>query len=251
MTTKFGVDFLKAVAGYMSQNGSHDSIIKCFRITGGGNGRCIGEFTVTKDHLNTHGGLHGGFIATLVDNVTTYALMSKESHPGVSANLHVNYFQSVKEGDEIILDANTLKAGKTLAYVDCVLTRKFDGTVIAQGGQSKFVKITGGGDGKCTAEFTVAVEHLNRAGGLHGGFTATLVDMVTTYALMSKPCHPGVSVNINVNYLKPAREGDDVIIDASLLRAGKKLAFLECELRHKKDNSLIAKGGHTKFVDFQ
>uniref|UniRef100_A0A1A9WTM0 Thioesterase domain-containing protein n=1 Tax=Glossina brevipalpis TaxID=37001 RepID=A0A1A9WTM0_9MUSC len=113
------------------------------------------------------------------------------------------------------------------------------------------VRITGGGDGKCTAEFTVAVEHLNRVGGLHGGFTATLVDMITTYALMSKPCHPGVSVNMNVSYMKAAREGDDVIIDANLLRAGKKMAFLECELRHKKDNSLIAKGSHTKFVDFQ
>uniref|UniRef100_A0A1I8PIX2 Thioesterase domain-containing protein n=1 Tax=Stomoxys calcitrans TaxID=35570 RepID=A0A1I8PIX2_STOCA len=113
------------------------------------------------------------------------------------------------------------------------------------------VKITSGGEGKCTAEFIVSTEHLNRLGGLHGGFTATLVDMVTTYALMSKPCHPGVSVNINVNYLKAAKAGDEVLIDASLLRAGKKLAFLECELRQKKDNSIIAKGSHTKFVDFQ
>lgn len=113
------------------------------------------------------------------------------------------------------------------------------------------VKITSGGEGKCTAEFTVSSEHLNRLGGLHGGFTATLVDMVTTYALMSKPCHPGVSVSISVDYLKAAKEGDDVLIDANLLKAGKKLAFLECILKHKKDNSIIAKGSHTKYVDFQ
>ncbi|KAI8116976.1 hypothetical protein FF38_12925 [Lucilia cuprina] len=113
------------------------------------------------------------------------------------------------------------------------------------------VKITSGGDGKCSAEFTVSREHLNRMGGLHGGFTATLVDMVTTYALMSKPCHPGVSVSISVDYLKAAKEGDDVLIDANLLKAGKKLAFLECILKHKKDNSIIAKGSHTKYVDFK
>lgn len=113
------------------------------------------------------------------------------------------------------------------------------------------MQITGGGEGKCTAEFTVGPEHLNRVGGLHGGFTATLVDMITTYALMSKPCHPGVSVHISVNYLKAAKEGDDVLIDANILRAGKKLAFLQCDLRHKTDNSLIATGSHTKFVDFK
>ncbi|XP_030372135.1 acyl-coenzyme A thioesterase 13-like [Scaptodrosophila lebanonensis] len=113
------------------------------------------------------------------------------------------------------------------------------------------VKITGGGDGVCTAEFKVAPEHLNMGGGLHGGYTATLVDMVTTYALMSKPCHPGVSVDLSVSYLKGAREGDEVLIEAKTVRAGKKLAFIDCVLRHKKDNSVIAKGHQTKFVDFQ
>ncbi|XP_037940300.1 acyl-coenzyme A thioesterase 13 [Teleopsis dalmanni] len=112
------------------------------------------------------------------------------------------------------------------------------------------VKITDGGDGRCTAEFTVSEEHLNRGGGLHGGFTATLIDMITTYALMSKPCHAGVSVDINVSYMKAAKKGDEVIIDANTIKAGKKLAFIECELRHKKDGSVIAKGSQTKFVDF-
>jgi len=112
------------------------------------------------------------------------------------------------------------------------------------------VKIIGGGDGKCTAEFQVATEHLNRVGGLHGGYTATLIDMVTTYALMSKPCHPGVSVDIHVAYLKPAKEGDYVIIEANTVKTGRQLALIDCELRHKKDNSVIAKGTQTKYVNF-
>uniref|UniRef100_A0A0K8TRV6 Thioesterase domain-containing protein n=1 Tax=Tabanus bromius TaxID=304241 RepID=A0A0K8TRV6_TABBR len=112
----------------------------------------------------------------------------------------------------------------------------------------KDVKIISGGDGQCIAEFTVAEEHLNQAGGLHGGFTATLVDNVTTYALMTKDCPPGVSVDLHVSYLKGAREGDEVVIDAKTVKAGRTLAFIECEMRHKKDNSVIAKGGQTKFV---
>lgn len=31
-----------------------------------------------------------------------------------------------------------------------------------------------GGDGKCTAEFKVLPEHLNKMGGLHGGFSSTI-----------------------------------------------------------------------------
>ena len=65
---------------------------------------------------------------------------------------------------------------------------------------------------------------------------------------MSKDLHPGVSVKISVEYLKAAMEGDEVIIDAKTIRAGKTLAFLECQLRHKKDNSIIAKGGQVKYV---
>lgn len=59
---------------------------------------------------------------------------------------------------------------------------------------------------------------------------------------------PGVSVDIHVTYLKAAREGDVVVIEADTIRAGKNLAFLECNLKHKKDGSLIAKGAHTKYV---
>lgn len=112
--------------------------------------------------------------------------------------------------------------------------------------------MTDGGEGRCRAEFKVAPEHLNEGGGLHGGFTATLVDIVTTLALMSKDnAHPGVSVDIHVTYLKTAKEGDDVIVDANTVRAGNNLAFLDCVVRHKKDDSVIAKGSHTKFVGFK
>ncbi|ALC43348.1 CG16986 [Drosophila busckii] len=112
------------------------------------------------------------------------------------------------------------------------------------------VAITGGGDGVCTAEFTVSKELLNKGGTLHGGYTATLVDMVTTYALMSKPCHPGVSSSINVSYLAAAREGDVIEIAAKLQHGGRKMAYIDCVLKHKASGKMIAKGGQTKYVDF-
>ncbi|BFF99635.1 acyl-coenzyme A thioesterase 13 [Drosophila madeirensis] len=115
----------------------------------------------------------------------------------------------------------------------------------------KKVTILGGGDGTCQAELKVDADHVNPYNGLHGGYIVTLVDMITTYALMSKPCHPGVSVDINVNYLNGARLGDEVVIEANISKIGKYLAFIECTLRHKKDDTVIAKGTHMKYVQIK
>ena len=112
-----------------------------FRVTGGGDGQCIGEFTVAKEHLNGAGSLHGGYIATIIDHVTSYALISANSHPGVSIDLRVSYLKNAVEGEDVIVEANTLKAGKSLAFTDCVLKKKKDGSIIAKGGQTKFVDI--------------------------------------------------------------------------------------------------------------
>lgn len=58
----------------------------------------------------------------------------------------------------------------------------------------------------------------------------------------------GVSVDMHVSFLKGAKEDDELIIEANTIRCGRTLAFLECEIKHKKDNSVVARGSHTKFV---
>jgi Uncharacterized protein, possibly involved in aromatic compounds catabolism len=62
------------------------------------------------------------------------------------------------------------------------------------------VKIISGGNGRCTAELTVEPEHENRMGTLHGGLTATLVDTLSTVALVThKVGVPGVTVDLHVS----------------------------------------------------
>lgn len=112
------------------------------------------------------------------------------------------------------------------------------------------VKILDGGDGTCTAELKVDEDHVNFYNFLHGGYIVTLANSITTYALMSKPCHPGVSVDLSVNFLNGAKLGDDVIVEASLSKVGKYLAFIDCTVRHKKDDLVIAKATHLKYVRF-
>lgn len=41
--------------------------------------------------------------------------------------------------------------------------------------------------------------HLNKAGGMHGGFTATLIDNISTAAIVTTGSDPGVSVDMNIS----------------------------------------------------
>lgn len=57
-----------------------------------------------------------------------------------------------------------------------------------------------GGGGRCRAELVVAPEHQNKMGTLHGGLTATLVDTVSTVALVSSSAGVGgVTVDLHVS----------------------------------------------------
>lgn len=65
---------------------------------------------------------------------------------------------------------------------------------------SKKLQIVSAGNGNCKAELVVSQEHLNIYGLMHGGFTSTLIDAVSTYALITheKNSKPGVSLNLNI-----------------------------------------------------
>ena len=50
--------------------------------------------------------------------------------------------------------------------------------------------------------------------------------------------------------MKGAKTGDDIVIDANTLKAGKTLAFLTVDIKNTKGD-LLAQGRHTKFVGGQ
>lgn len=94
-------------------------------------------------------------------------------------------------------------------------------------------------------------EHTNRGGSLHGGFTATLVDQMSTLALLThadENLAAGVSVELNVSFLAAANVGDLILIEASTLRKGRNLAYLNVDIMKKDGRKLIAKATHVKFI---
>nr|XP_023012542.1 acyl-coenzyme A thioesterase 13-like [Leptinotarsa decemlineata] len=115
-----------------------------------------------------------------------------------------------------------------------------------------FLKILNLSDGKCSAELKVEEEHLSPWDTLHGGMSALLLDNISTWALQTHKnaddVKAAVSVEINMTFIKAAKEGEEIQIDANTLRAGKSLAFLEMFIRNKSTGELLVKGGQTKYL---
>jgi acyl-coenzyme A thioesterase 13 len=109
---------------------------------------------------------------------------------------------------------------------------------------------------------------LNSYGTLHGAAITTLIDVVGTMALMaSDHTRGGVSVDMNVNFLNPAKQGETVTVtgkvialrrslvgrfDSSallqVLKTGKTLGFTQVDVTRDSDGKLVATGRHTKFM---
>ncbi|KAF5278573.1 hypothetical protein FQA39_LY00615 [Lamprigera yunnana] len=114
----------------------------------------------------------------------------------------------------------------------------------------KKLTIVKAGEGICIGEMKVEEEHTNPMKGLHGGLMATLVDCLTTYALMTNSrstCVPTVSVQLNMTYMKAAYIGDDIVIKADTVKVGNALGFTECVISNKVTGDILAKGSHTKY----
>ncbi|KAA0710524.1 Acyl-coenzyme A thioesterase 13 [Triplophysa tibetana] len=111
------------------------------------------------------------------------------------------------------------------------------------------VEIVSATPGRVVCEMKVAEEHTNKGGTLHGGLTATLVDVISTTAIMyTERGAPGVSVDMNITYMNAAKVGEDVLITAQVLKQGRTLAFATVDLTNKANGKLIAQGRHTKHL---
>ena len=111
----------------------------------------------------------------------------------------------------------------------------------------KGMNITNIGNGTVSAVMDVTLDLSNAYGTLHGGATSTIIDIVGTMALLTiDPSKPGVSVDLNVSFMAPAKVGDSIRIEAKTWRAGKKLGFCQVDIYRASDGAAVATGRHTK-----
>ncbi|KAG0636537.1 HotDog domain-containing protein, partial [Tuber brumale] len=103
--------------------------------------------------------------------------------------------------------------------------------------------------GKVDFELLIEKMHTNRLGTLHGGTIASMVDLGGSLAVASKGLFStGVSTDLNVTYLSSGGKVGHVIRgEATCDKFGKTLAYTTVLFRNK-DDQLVARGSHTKFV---
>jgi acyl-coenzyme A thioesterase 13 len=89
--------------------------------------------------------------------------------------------------------------------------------------------------------YVVRPEMTNPAQVLHGGVTAAMMDELigmTLFAFSSGTYH--ATVNLAVDYLSPARQGETVVARSRIVRQGRRLVNVECALR-REDGALVAR----------
>lgn len=99
-----------------------------------GPGEAVARMTVTDDHLNRGGVMHGGAIATMCDSAMGHAVVSNAGSDKTSATASMNmvYFASAVPGDQLTVRATVIKAGRTTVFAEADVTRDGDGRALAQ-----------------------------------------------------------------------------------------------------------------------
>ena len=90
--------------------------------------------------------------------------------------------------------------------------------------------------GEVTGEMKLEQKHLQQYGFVHGGVTATILDITMGFAAYSlMPLDKGVvTANISVDYLHPG-DGDRIIAVGSVEKPGKKMVFTSGQVYIEKN----------------
>ena len=117
-----------------------DASLKGMSLVSMKDGQASVRLEVSPEVQNMGGTLHGGAIATLVDDAGTLAIMSADtdSRPGVTTDLNVSYFSAARGGEAVLAEATALKTGKTLGFVSVDIKTE-GGKLVAQGRMTKFL----------------------------------------------------------------------------------------------------------------
>lgn len=102
--------------------------------------------------------------------------------------------------------------------------------------------------GKSECKIDVVEEHLNPGGVVHGGATYTMADTGMAFALMPmlQENELSTTVEIKMSYFKAVREGS-ITCKTDVIKKGKRIAFLESELRDDAGD-IVARASGTYYI---
>jgi uncharacterized protein (TIGR00369 family) len=96
-------------------------------------GSITAEFMVREDQCNHAQVMHGGIIATILDEIMGMTLITVEiDHLYVTINLHVDFLYGAKAGEKVTAVSEVYRVGKKIANVEAKLFNA-EGKLLAKG----------------------------------------------------------------------------------------------------------------------
>jgi acyl-coenzyme A thioesterase 13 len=97
--------------------------------------------------------------------------------------------------------------------------------------------------GSIHCSYLVRHEMTNPYGILHGGITAGIIDdLIGATVFLLGSSNQYTTINNNIDYFATAREGDLITAKTAIVKQGKTIINLQCEVFLPSKNRLIAKG---------
>ena len=103
--------------------------------------------TITENHLNAAGIVHGGYISAVVDaGAGTAAHRASNGSPCVTISLELKFISAIKLGQELVGITKIQKKTKSMVFLTCEL-KSSNKIVATASGVWKILKLSGAGPG--------------------------------------------------------------------------------------------------------
>jgi acyl-CoA thioesterase len=109
-------------------------------------GFCRTELSITDAHLNPYGSLHGGVVYTLADTGMGGALSTllTDDERCSTIEIKINYLKSKRSG-RLVCNTKVIHQGRSIAFLESVITDQEDKTVATASGTFNIFKLTSPG----------------------------------------------------------------------------------------------------------
>lgn len=96
--------------------------------------------------------------------------------------------------------------------------------------------------GKLSFQYTVRKEMMNPAGTLHGGVTAAIIDDIIGATMFSfNEDYFYTTINNVIDYFASSKENDTIIAVTLVIKKGKQIVNVQCEIWNAGKDRLIAR----------
>ena len=119
--------------------GSDNPVGLRLEIESGEDGAVRSRYAVPEHFQGYHGVVHGGILATLLDEVMAHAVLRRVGGSAATAQLEVRYRTPAMVGDPLCLEASVLRTSGRRIQVEGRI-RRADGQLVAEG-QALFLQV--------------------------------------------------------------------------------------------------------------